>query len=100
MSGAEYLPGVAESGDALAQAYLGMMYDYGRGVEASPELAVKWYTLAAVQGNAFAQYRLGTKYESGEGVARDYGELHWYGQRRSRATPSRKPAWRGSTKKA
>ena len=39
----------AEHGFACAQFYLGLMYEYGRGVEQSFEKAREWYEKAAEQ---------------------------------------------------
>ena len=40
----------AERGNARAQAYLGFMYQYGRGVPQNHALAVYWYRRGAEQG--------------------------------------------------
>ena len=44
----------AERGDARAQAYLGFMYQYGRGVPQSYVQAYAWCELAEINGNADA----------------------------------------------
>jgi TPR repeat protein len=62
----------AEQGIAVAQNFLGFMYDNGQGVAQDYKAAVKWYTLAAEQGVAAAQNNLGRLYFSGQGVAQDY----------------------------
>jgi len=41
---------LAEQGDALAQAMLGVMYDNGQGVPQDYVLAHMWFNLAAAQG--------------------------------------------------
>ena len=61
----------AERGDAVAQFYLGMMYDKGRGVQRNYTTAARWYRQAAEQGDAVAQFNLALMYATGEGVARD-----------------------------
>ena len=63
---------LANEGDACAQNNLGLMYQYGRGVEQSYEKAVEWYLKAAEQGYADAQYNLGDMYEYGTGVEQSY----------------------------
>lgn len=63
---------LAESGDAKAQCYLGMMYDVGNGVERNPAQAAEWYRKAAEQGIVEAQSNLAAMYESGDGVRTDY----------------------------
>ena len=69
---------LAEAGDAVAQYYLGNMYDYGQGVRQDYAEAVKWYRLAADQGDASTQYNLGYMYRNGVGVPQDYAEaLKW-----------------------
>jgi uncharacterized protein len=58
----------AARGDANAQAQLGFMYEYGRGVPQDYQLAVRWYLCAAVQGQPNAQFELGLMYDKGHGV--------------------------------
>ena len=60
----------AERGDARAQAFLGFMYEHGRGVPQDYVAAAYWYTCAAEQGHATAQYLLGLMYDKGHGVDR------------------------------
>ena len=50
---------LAEEGDPLAQAALGVMYYHGQGIGQDFKEAVKWLQLAAKQGNVEAQYNLG-----------------------------------------
>ena len=61
---------LANEGDACAQYNLGLMYEYGRGVEfyEEAEEAVEWYQKAAEQGLADAQCDLGVMYQYGRGV--------------------------------
>jgi uncharacterized protein len=61
---------LAEHGDARAQAFLGFMYEHGRGVPQDYVAAVYWYTCAAEQGHVTAQYLLGLMYDKGHGVER------------------------------
>jgi uncharacterized protein len=58
----------AARGDANAQAQLGFMYEYGRGIPQDYQLAVRWYLCAAVQGQPNAQFELGLMYDKGHGV--------------------------------
>ncbi|PWL66218.1 MAG: hypothetical protein DBY30_05255 [Verrucomicrobia bacterium] len=61
----EYYLKAARQGDAEAQFYLGLCYNYGDGVEKDLSEAVKWYRKAADQGDALAQYNLARiKYSS------------------------------------
>ena len=66
----------AERGDARAQAYLGFMYQYGRGVPQNHGMAVYWYRRGAEQGNPTAQHLLGLMYDKGMGVPTDHVTAH------------------------
>jgi len=63
---------LAEQGDAVAQAFLGNMYDQGVGVPEDDAEAVKWYRKGAEQGGARAQFGLGIMYADGAGVPEDF----------------------------
>ena len=70
---------LAGQGNADARNNIGMMYEYGFGIDQDFSQAVDWYRLAALQGNSGAQNNLGTMYEIGRGVSIDYDEaLKWY----------------------
>ena len=70
---------LANEGDACAQNNLGLMYQYGRGVEQSYEKAAGWYLKAAEQGYADAQCNLGFMYLNGHGVEQSYEKaVEWY----------------------
>ena len=58
----------AESGDAVAQNLLGVMYADGTGVSKDPTEALKWFRKAADQGNANAQINLDAMYANGKGI--------------------------------
>lgn len=62
---------LAAQGIADAQALLGFLYEYGKGVPQNFVLAGEWYGCAAEQGQATAQYFLGLLYDKGRGVPRD-----------------------------
>lgn len=49
----------AESGNAMAQHNLAMMYATGEGVTRDDGLAMKWFSRAAAQGDPAAQFHLG-----------------------------------------
>src|SRR2546427_5969971 len=69
----------ADSGDADAQANLGLLYGKGEGVPQDFAQARQWYEKAATQGNAQAQVNLGLLYAKGEGVPQDYAQApQWY----------------------
>lgn len=56
---------LAESGNADAQGFLGVMYQLGLGVECDGHEAVRWLRKAADQGNGSAAHNLGTIYMCG-----------------------------------
>ncbi len=68
----------AERGDARAQARLGFMYQYGRGVPQNYRLAYYWYRRGAEQGNAAAQHLLGLLYDKGQGTPTDHVLAHMW----------------------
>jgi TPR repeat protein len=99
----------ANKGDSVAQYDVGSMYQNGRGVKASRDKAIEWYTRAAEQDNRKAatrlalmksnearfsattvsasrgevdsQFNLGNMYEKGIGTSIDYQQAReWYGK--------------------
>jgi TPR repeat protein len=62
---------LAESGNAVAQHRLGVMYVLGQGVEKDPAKAVELYTKAAEQGQAESQHGLGLRLLWGDGADKD-----------------------------
>jgi len=69
----------AEMGNARAQLQIGYQYQYGEGVAANADEAVKWYRRSAEQGDAAAESNLGMMYEDGAGVREDWIEAaRWY----------------------
>ena len=79
---------LAEHGDAVAQAYLGFMFETGRGVPQNYSEAAMWFRRSAEQGNGAAQYSLGLLYDKGFGVPRDAIEAHrWLNLATSVASP-------------
>lgn len=67
---------LAERGNPSAQAYLGFMFETGRGVPLNYTEAAMWYRRAAEQGDSLAQYSLGLLYDKGFGVPRDIVEAN------------------------
>lgn len=59
----------AEQGNPQAALLLGLMYDRGIGVDASPSNAVAWYQKAG--NNLVSQFVLGTYYSLGSGISQD-----------------------------
>ena len=80
--------------DARAQAYLGFMYQNGRGVPQSYEEGARFYRAAAEQGFPPAQYMLGLMYDKGQGVPQDYVLAYmWVTLGVAGASPKERPAW-------
>jgi TPR repeat protein len=65
---------LADHGDAMAQFYLGWLYEAGMGVPRNYAEAAKWYRLSAEQHNALAQSNLAGMYLDGRGVPKDEGK--------------------------
>ena len=61
----------AEKGDAEAQQYLGVLYEYGWGTEKNEPKAIEWYQKSAGQGDASAQVKLAQMLEDGRGTDKD-----------------------------
>jgi hypothetical protein len=79
---------LAERGDAAAQAFLGFLFETGRGVPQNYSEAAMWYRRSAEQGNGAAQYSLGLLYDKGYGVPRDQIEAYrWLNLSTSVASP-------------
>lgn len=70
----QILKPLAENGDPEAQKVLGIMYDYGHGLEKDLQEALYWYIRSAEQGQPAVQYQVGAKYFRGEGTEQDYAE--------------------------
>ena len=69
----------ADTGDASAQFYFGLMHEVGRTGPQDDIEAARWYRLAAEQGHAEAQYSLGIRYASGQGVSKNPVEaVRWF----------------------
>lgn len=70
----------ARAGDAVAQTYVGEIYEQGLGLS-GPDYAAaaRWYRQAAERGHRPAQTSLGSLYERGLGVAQNRAAaLDWY----------------------
>ena len=69
----------AEQGHAQAQAWLGVMYDLGWGVNRDYKEAINLYRKAAYQDNVLGQLRLASLYSEGKGVIKNLKEAEkWY----------------------
>jgi len=65
---ARYWTPLAESGDKVAQASLGLLYQTGQGVAQDHHRAIALFTASARQGYPFAFTALGASYHDGLGV--------------------------------
>jgi TPR repeat protein len=75
----KYFRSGANTGYALAQNELGVLYALGRGVPQDNAQAAFWYRKAADQGNAVAQSNLASLYLTGDGLPKDeYRAAIWY----------------------
>lgn len=84
---------LAERGSPSAQAYLGFMFETGRGVPQNYTEAAMWYRRAAEQGDSHAQYSLGLLYDHGQGVPRDIVEANkWLNLSTAGAPPKAREA--------
>ncbi|MCT7525479.1 sel1 repeat family protein [Aliarcobacter cryaerophilus] len=63
---------LASKNDAIAQYYLGIMYDNGFGVKQDYLKAKEWYEKVAAKGMPKAHYNLGIMYYNGFGVKQNY----------------------------
>ena len=75
----------AEQGNAEGQYFLGVMYDYGYGINEkeigrrNPAEATNWFHKAAAGGSVNAQMKLAMLYAAGQGVKKDQAEsVKWY----------------------
>ena len=68
----------AKSGQAAAQFYLGMHYQYGKGVAKDEKQAFTWYKAAADQGITAAQLNVGRMYADGIGISKNENQARQY----------------------
>lgn len=64
----------AASKITLAANYVGLCYEYGRGVERDYKRAVEWYKAGMESGDSYATLNLGRLYEKGWGVQKDVAQ--------------------------
>ncbi|MCZ6802698.1 MAG: tetratricopeptide repeat protein [Proteobacteria bacterium] len=70
---------LADSGDADAQNYLGILYYLGFGTQKDYKKALAWYERAAKAGHADAQRNYGDMINFGRGIQKDnYKAYKWY----------------------
>jgi localization factor PodJL len=69
----------AGQGNAIAQYWLGTLYERGRGVKADPAVALRWYQSAAKKGNVKAMYNLAVAAAHGKGTKTSLATAaHWF----------------------
>ncbi len=69
----------AAKGHTGAMNSIGIMYEYGEGVQKDSATAVKWYRKAAEKGHVTAMYNLGVMYAKGKGVTKNGAKAaEWY----------------------
>ena len=74
-----FLRSAAKAGNAEAQFYYGVCYDFGYGIPKDEETAFEWYLRSAQQGYADAMGNVGFDYHYGSGTQQDYHKaLEWY----------------------
>jgi len=61
----------ARQGDKLAQFYLGVIYDIGKGIPVDKTKAFQWFLKLADQGVMEAQYNVAIMLYKGEGTTQD-----------------------------
>lgn len=81
----QMLTPLANSGNALAQYRLGMLYYNGQGVGEDEKLAIYWWKKAAAQGNVESMFQLGSAFLFGTQAAKfvpdpDREAAMWYFQ--------------------
>ena len=81
----QMLTPLANSGNALAQYRLGMLYYNGQGVGEDEKLAIYWWKKAATQGNVESMFQLGSAFLFGSQTAKfvpdpDREAAMWYFQ--------------------
>jgi len=69
---------LAESGNAIAQAGVGLMFARGQGVARDDREALKWIRLSVEQEHPFGQNILGDMYRNGQGVRQDFATAALY----------------------
>ena len=78
---AVWLERAAANGNALAQNYVGVLYQTGTGVHANMATAMRWYEAAARNGNLKAMTNLGKAYAGGWAEGTDFTKAaEWFGR--------------------
>src|SRR5271165_5405073 len=84
----------ADRGSAIAQTYIGYMYQNGLGVPRNYEVAAGWLNEAAHQGTPTAQFLLGLLFDKGYGVPQDWVQAEvWLNLAASQASGRQRDYW-------
>ena len=68
-----------QMGNPHAQTHLGVMYEFGYGVQANATQAFRLYLQSASQGDSWGEKSVGLMYEEGRGTQENWAEaLKWY----------------------
>lgn len=79
LRGAQAIESAAFAGQPVAEYWLGILFEHGRGMAADASQALRWYQASALQGNVKAMDKLAVFYAEGWGTTRDYGEAaRWF----------------------
>jgi hypothetical protein len=85
----------ARLGRAVAQTYIGYMYQDGLGVPRDYAVAASWLNQAAQQGEPTAQFLLGLLFDKGFGVPQDWVQAEvWLNLATSQAGVKQRDYWR------
>jgi TPR repeat protein len=92
---AQLLMPEAQLGGAVAQTYIGYMYQDGLGVPRDYSVAAGWLNQAAQQGEPTAQFLLGLLFDKGFGLPQDWVQAEvWLNLATSRASEKERDYWR------
>ena len=84
----------AARGSAVAQTYIGYMYQHGLGVPQNYQAAAGWFNEAAQQGEPTAQFFLGLLFDKGYGVPEDWVQAEvWLNLAASQANERQRDYW-------
>lgn len=75
----------ADMGYTGAKKYLGVMYEYGEGVQKDLSNAFYWYKTAAEEGDVFSQSALACLYMTGDGMEPDYDKAYYWAEKSAKA---------------
>ena len=75
----KYYHKAAANGHSDAQCFVGIMYDFGDGVNIDKKKAFKWYRKSAFQNNPIAQFNIAKSYDNGDYLPINKSKaIKWY----------------------